>query len=201
MAKQNISDKQKENIRKMLEDQKERSRERLVELGRSSEDADQGFLLGGILGRVGFAIALIVFGGINIFTSVQSLRTLASSPFPIVNLTSLYVIFGIVLGWGVILLAVGILNLIIQHFRMLLVNGIFLIVAGLFSLLGKNFIAGAFQLALGIYFVHRYSNTVKFMRKTEEQRKVREGVAQIPPEVSREIEEYKKARRQESDKL
>lgn len=158
MEKQKISEEQKEKLRKMLQDQQERSRERLREWGRRAEDDDQGVLLGGVFGRVGFVIASILFGSISLLVGVQGLGQKDSLPPDM--LTSLRV----ALTMGVILLAMGILNLIVRHFKMLLVNGLFLTIAGVFVGLSGNFFIGALQLAIGIYFLSRYSNTVKFRR-------------------------------------
>jgi len=169
MESKKVSAEEKEKLQEMLQGQKKRSYERMVQAGRSADEAHEGYILGGIFGRRGFAIILLLLGGMNIFFGVQgliALNRLASSPFPTSN-SFLTVIFGFTLGWGVVLLAIGILNLAIRHLKMRLVNGIFLIVSSLIYLLGGNLIGAVVQLAIGIYFIYRYSKTVKFIRSRE----------------------------------
>ena len=160
MKSKKVSEEEKEKLQDMLQGQREQSSERMVQHGRRIEEAHLGFRK--------FAIALLLLGGMNIFFGVQGLRTLnrLASSLPIPT-SLLIVIFSVILGWGVILLAVGILNFIIGHFKMLLINGIFLIVSGFIYLFGGNLIGFAVQLAVGIYFIYRYSKTVKFMRSRE----------------------------------
>jgi len=165
MESKKVSEEEKEKLQEMLQGQKERGYERMVQAGQRIEDSHQSALIGG---RQWFAIILLVLGGMNIFFGVQGLRTLNRLASSLTIPTSLLtVIFSVILGWGVILFAVGILNFVIRHFKMLLINGIFLIVSSLIYLLGGNLIGFAVQLAVGIYFIYRYLKTVKFMRSRE----------------------------------
>ena len=165
MESKKISGEEKEKLQEMLQGQRERGYERMVQAGQRLEEDQQAALIGG--GRRWFAIILLLLGGMNIFFGVQGLRTLNRlTSLPPQTLIVVTVICFIVLGWGVILFAVGILNFVIRHFKMLLINGIFLIVSSLINFLGGNPI-GVIPLAVGIYFIYRYSKTVKFMRSRE----------------------------------
>ena len=160
----------------MLQDQQERSRERMVKLGQSSDEA----VMFGAIGRRGTAIVLMLLGGFYILGGIIALNSQAQFPLAVA-------IFALV--WGLILVTIGVLNFVIRHLTMLLANGILLIVAGLLTLMG-NFIGAVVQLAIGIYFIYRYSNTAKFRRQEEERRQEAEDAAQISPEVQREIDQY-----------
>ncbi|MCH8293297.1 hypothetical protein IH992_19625 [Candidatus Poribacteria bacterium] len=119
----------------------------------------------GFIGRRGTAIITIILmllGGLYIFGGIVGLTSS--------NEYLLAAIFQFV--WGLIFVTIGILNLVIRHLKMLLVNGILLIVTGLFHGLfpvsTPLLPLPLFLLIAGIYFVRQYSNAVKSTQITEQ---------------------------------
>ncbi len=168
MESKKISEEEKEKLREML---RETSYERLKDVGRKSDEEHAGCLLGGLLGRRGFAIFLLLWGGVAILLGVRNLALLGtlSRSMPIPLLTWGLVSFPVVSGMG--LLAVGILNLTSPLYKVLLLNGVFLVVLGILHLvnflLGKSVITFLYfiiALALGIYFIRWHVQRTKWLR-------------------------------------
>ncbi|MCH8296246.1 hypothetical protein IH992_34640 [Candidatus Poribacteria bacterium] len=97
MEKQRVSEEQKENIRQMLQDQQERSRERMVKLGQSSDET----VMFGAIGRRGTAAVLMLLGCLYILGGIILLNSQAQFPLAAA-------IFALV--WGLILVTIGILS-------------------------------------------------------------------------------------------
>ena len=64
--------------------------------------------------------------------------------------------------WGVVIIAVGILNLLIRHRGMFIVNGIVLLLVGILNIFsgGVGFwtVFGGFQLVIGAQEIRKYPN-------------------------------------------
>jgi hypothetical protein len=168
MESKKISEEEKEKLREML---RETSYEKLEDVGRKSDEEHAGFLLGGLLGRRGFAIFLLLWGGVAILLGVRNLALLGtlSRSMPIPPLAWGLVSFSVVSGMG--LLAVGILNLTSPLYKVLLLNGVFMVVLGILQLvnflLGKSiipFLYSIIALALGIYFIRWHVQRTKWLR-------------------------------------